>query len=363
MVDLFENDSWHQVIETFKSISKKYDEKCFERKRVLDSFLLVIMIIKMVQARNSQGYAITINDFWLKAKKFVPKLSVLPPVSQSSFSDARSKLDPLIFKEINTSLVKKSNQNRYLWHGHRVFAVDGSKINLPRPLLEEGFALPNPQAYYPQGMISSLYDLKAKVPYDFFLTNDGDERACAFKHLEQLSPGDIVVYDRGYHCYGLLYKHINSRIHTVMRMETTTTFNIVKKFANSNSNDKIVEFTPAEGSVGKIRKSFPNLEIKKITLRLIKYTIKDVTYVLATTLLDKSKYPRKIFVDLYHSRWGVEEMYKTLKSTLDTTDFHGKSRKKVEQELFAGFLLMTLARLFANSTKVEAMAKKKSTFR
>ena len=50
-------------------------------------------------------------------------------------------------------------------------------------------------------------------------------------------------------------------------------------------------------------------------------------------------------------------MYKTLKSTLDATDFHGKSAKKVEQEIFAGFLLMTLAGLFANSTKAESEAK------
>ena len=43
-----------------------------------------------------------------------------------------------------------------LWKGHRLFAVDGSKLNLPRPLLQAGYKLPAHAAHYPQGLLSCL---------------------------------------------------------------------------------------------------------------------------------------------------------------------------------------------------------------
>lgn len=350
MVDLFEPKSWKIVINTFRKVAAKYDKKCFRRRRVLDSLMLVAMILKMINTKNNQGYASIIGEFWLAGKDFLPKLSVQKPVSQSSFSNARSKLDPNIFKEINAEILgDRLRFKDYQWNGLRVLSIDGSKINLPRNLIDEGFKLSNPQSYYPQGLVSCLYDLKAKVPVDFMIDEKRDERACARNHLKALKKGDLVVYDRGYQSFSLFFCHIKNGIDTVMRMETSTTFNAVKEFVASKSLDKIVEIQPAEGSKTKIRRSCPEVEFIKLKLRLIKYKVADKEYVLATTLLNKKKFPRKVFPDLYHSRWGVEEMYKTLKSSLAACEFHGKTKRKVEQELFAGFLMITIARLFANS--------------
>ena len=50
---------------------------------------------------------------------------------------------------------------------------------------------------------------------------------------------------------------------------------------------------------------------------------------LATTLLD---------TDLYHGRWGVEEVDK----------FHGRSERGVRKELYAHFNLIAMARLVSN---------------
>ena len=55
------------------------------------------------------------------------------------------------------------------WQGHRIFAIDGSRINLPRPLLRCGYKTPSDNAHYPQGLLSCLYQLKAKIPMDFHL--------------------------------------------------------------------------------------------------------------------------------------------------------------------------------------------------
>ena len=49
-----------------------------------------------------------------------------------------------------------------------------------------------------------------------------------------------------------------------------------------------------------------------------------------------------------HSRWGIEEMYKTSKEMVTVEPFHACSERGVKQELYAHFVLMTWTRLFSN---------------
>ena len=83
------------------------------------------------------------------------------------------------------------------WQGHRVFAVDGTCLNLPRGLVHEGWRTPVDGAHYPQGLVSCLYRLQSRLPVDFDLHAHGNERAAALGHLNVLSANDVVVYDRG----------------------------------------------------------------------------------------------------------------------------------------------------------------------
>ncbi len=59
------------------------------------------------------------------------------------------------------------------------------------------------------------------------------------------------------------------------------------------------------------------------------------------------------FIDIYHARWGVEELYKVSKQIFTIEDFHAKSERGVKQELFAHFALITMNRLFANQADTE----------
>ncbi len=83
------------------------------------------------------------------------------------------------------------------WQGHRVFAVDGRSLNLPRGLVHEGWRTPVDGTHYPQGLVSCLYRLQSRLPVDFDLHAHGNERAAALAHLNVLSANDVVVYDRG----------------------------------------------------------------------------------------------------------------------------------------------------------------------
>ena len=81
-------------------------------------------------------------------------------------------------------------------------------------------------------------------------------------------------------------------------------------------------------------------------IRLVKYSVGDTEYYLANSLLDSRRYPVPALSDLYHGRWGIEQLYKTSKNVIE--HFHAKSERGVRQELYAAFTLITLARQFVN---------------
>lgn len=73
---------------------------------------------------------------------------------------------------------------------------------------------------------------------------------------------------------------------------------------------------------------------------------------MGTTILDQNRYEKKVFSEIYHSRWGVEELYKTSKRCFIIEDFHAKSERGVKQEVFAHFALITMNRIFANQADI-----------
>ena len=173
---------------------------------------------------------------------------------------------------------------------------------------------------------------------DFDLVAHADERKAALSHLDALADNDVVVYDRGYFSRALLCAHIARGLHPVFRLQANANA-VAAAFVNSDDADRVVEISAGAGREGGRAKT---------PLRLVKYEIAGCAYVLGTTLLDRRMYPVADLSDLYHERWGVEELYKVSKQPIDIEDFHGRSERGVRQELFAHFVLIALTRLFSN---------------
>ena len=124
------------------------------------------------------------------------------------------------------------------WQGHRVFAVDGSSLNLPRGRVHEGWRTPVDGAHYSQGLVSCLYRLQSRLPVDFDLHAHGNERAAALAHLNVLSANDVVVYDRGYYSYEMLHAHAIRGLHAVFRMQRKTGID-VDRFIHGRRRDTV----------------------------------------------------------------------------------------------------------------------------
>jgi hypothetical protein len=353
---------WEKVAHIFQAVAADYDRQWRLRKRVIDTLMLMLLIFRLVCSKNTQSYGTTIDDLWDNCKKMKLALPQKSSIAPSSFCAARRKLDEAVFKSANQKILAAyaPDASQYGWLGHRLFAVDGSKINLPRELLTCGYSIPTTKAHYPQGLLSCLYQLKSQLPFDFDLTSHANERLSAMRHLQVLQPDDVVVYDRGYFSYVLLHRHVTTGIHAIFRLEENN-YNAIKTFFASPETDTLITLMPSPQRQAEIRSEFPDLDFVPLKLRLLKYKIADTVFCLGTTLLDAHRYPLDVFPDVYHGRWGIEELYKVSKRILIIEDFHGKTERGVKQEIFAHFVLITLNRLFANRADIELNAGPAST--
>ncbi len=341
-------DFWTPLQKVIEEICLDFDNVWQVRKRIITTRFLVAFILKLVLSKNSQGYKILLNELW-ETTEFAGLQQ--NPVSSSSICEARQKMPEAIFGKINRRLltIREESDPLLLWRGHRVFGVDGSKTNVPHELSMAGYKAPNKYQYYPQGLMSILYHLGNGLIYDGILTAKKNERICLLKHMEQLSTGDVLVLDRGYFSYLILVKAIEKGIHLICRMQSGNVNKTVQEFLDSDKEDEVITYKPSVAVKYEGKKQGYDIEQNPIKLRLIKYKIDNETYVCSTTLFGK-KYPLSEFSDVYHGRWGIEELYKISKMFIDVEDFHSKSERGVKQECYAHMLLINLARIFESET-------------
>ena len=333
-------ERWGPLIDAVVAVARDFDRHWQRRRRSLNTLLVVLFVFRLVFAKNRQGYGATLAELWDQCRRQGVALPQPSPVSPSAMCAARAKVHENLFRALHAELLRRAGETAMgpRWKGHRLFAVDGTKLNLPRPLVAAGYRTPSDNAHYPQGLLSCLYRLRSRIPVDFDLVAHADERKAALSHLDALADNDVVVYDRGYFSRALLCAHIARGLHPVFRLQANAN-GVAAAFVKSDDADRVVEISAGAGREGGRGKT---------PLRLVKYEIAGSAYVLGTTLLDRRLYPVADLSDLYHERWGVEELYKVSKQLIDIEDFHGRSERGVRQELFAHFVLIALTRLFSN---------------
>lgn len=333
---------WSEILESFAAIAVRYDSYWQKRFRALDTQMLMEMIFKIVISQNRQGQATSLDDFWQKSLLLGGLVTQVTPVAASTFCEARQKLSEQCFKDFNDAIVSAfeaatpAGDERYSWRGHRIFAIDSSSLNLPPALKAAGFRLPTPDSHYPQAMLSCLYNLKSQQPADPRLVKHRHEQRLAREHLRTLRPGDVVVYDRAYLSFALVGDHLRLGPHGVWRVKSGGTFKEIVAFWASNDIERLVELKPVKSNKPPVR------------LRLVKYVVGDKTFCLATTLLCSSTYPVSALADLYHARWGIEELYKVSKHHFEIEQFRSLSLLGIRQEVYAQAALISLARVLTN---------------
>jgi hypothetical protein len=306
----------------------------FTRAGPLNPELLVTLLLFMAGDSGRRGYGQLLDAFWSEAQRDGIRLPQPDPVSAAAFCNARKKLRPGLFEGLLSTVcdtLETNHRESVLWHGRRVFAVDGCRFNLQRsPELADAFGVPH-GGHCPQALVSTLYDVIGGLPYAATIAPGAScERQEFLKLLPRLRANDIVVLDRGYPSLEVLEACIAAEVDIVVRVPKSGTFEAMNAFVSSGGDDYRLLLRPG-------------LEVRAVR---IDCAGEEPWFLL--TSLRRADVTLSQMGQLYHLRWTIEEFFKLLKSDYFTQrQFHAKSAVGVEQEVRTQLLFAAIARLLA----------------
>ena len=288
-------------------------------------------------------------------------------VTKGALTQARAKLNPWAFKRLNEVAVETfyNDAQYYQWNGMRTLAIDGTRLVLPNhPSIIEEFGQhkfgPKADSKRSLALGSVLYDVFNQITIDSQLDKYiSSERDLLMEHLDFVKKGDLLLLDRGYPCFWLLFLLQAKGIEFCVRLKGDWWL-VVNDFLKSTDTERIVEFKLPKKDANKLSE-YPDFIHKTIKCRLTKVVLDTgEVEILCSSLLDTEKYSNNDLQDLYHYRWNIEESYKLLKSRLELENFSGKTANAVKQDFYAKVFLMTLCAAYAHPIEEKVLAEFKA---
>ncbi|HYX37259.1 MAG TPA: transposase [Oligoflexus sp.] len=191
----------------------------------------------------------------IRVQNLICGFNALSTFAPSSLSDARKKLPPYLFVDlpqwIYRFLATKFKHEK--WFGRDIFAMDATKIILPKQLEKEGFDDMGSGCYYPLAMITGLYDVRLGLVYDSVVSQHADEQLAAEALIPSMRDGSLVIFDRGYFSYRLIQVLSEAKVDFIIRLsKASAPVELREFFEKQNQNDEIVSISPSEPSERKI---------------------------------------------------------------------------------------------------------------
>lgn len=322
----------------------------FVRKRILSMSQVVMFLLYSTKQALHQNISRIID---LEPIHF-------PDVSKQAVSKARQGIKPSLFKELFDVTVDAFSQSSIplkLWRGkERVFAIDGSKIQLPNSssnykTFGEMFSKLNPARRWSMALISVIYDVTNDyICHGLVRPYLSSERAAAIDHCKDLETlgflkGTVLVFDRGYFSEAMFRYFTNNGYFCVMRLKE--------------------DYRLSKSCSGDTTSFLENEDEELIRIRVLSVDLDNgTTEYLATNLFD-SEYTYEDFKELYFLRWGLELKYGELKNQLLLEEFNGATSISIEQEFYINLLYSNLASLVKTSAdaKIEESAKPGNKYR
>ena len=291
--------------------------------------------------------------------------------TKSAFVQCRKKIKPEVFKHLSDHLIDEfytdNDASINLWNGFRLLAVDGSRLTLPDTKeLEAQYGRTKNQTDtgVVQARVSVLYDVLNKFAIDGSLSAlSVGEGSLALNHLAFSKPADLIIYDRGYPSFELMYEHFQRDIDFLIRVKTDFS-NVIRHFYQSELDTDIVKIYPGKNT------KLSDKSYSKDTFREVRLVRVDLssgeTEILITSLFDAEKYPNSLFKELYYLRWGIETFYDEIKNKMNVEHFSGYSQQSVLQDFYAVLFVSNAQSLIVgeiNDELADESARKKYQYK
>ncbi|MCO8123569.1 IS4 family transposase [Stieleria sp. TO1_6] len=163
-----------------------------------------------------------------------------------------------------------------------------------------------------------------------------------------LFPGEILLADRYYATFANIHGAYRRGYDVVMRAHHKRKIDFRKGYKQGSCDQIVAYHKPAYRSVWMSKQEYDHLD-DFILVRHLRYRVTQkgfrVRYVvLATTLLDASKYSVEDLADLYAQRWQVELDIRSLKTHMQMEHLRCKSPSMVRKEIYAHMISYNLIR-------------------
>lgn len=352
-------------------LSKKYriDKKYFTRNRIITCEDIVYFTL------NKRGLSLK-----MEMKKFEDITGKMKDVSKSALCQQRKKIDPELFKAINSDYIRNSYDNPKDYKtlkGYIVTAIDGMKIEVPnvKELREEyGTSKGREgQRTSARALTSCLYDVVNNWIIDAQIDKfHASERKLAKAHITEMlvAIGEevdiekiIIIFDRGYPSIDMMNVLNQVGIKYLFRAKSSS---YKKEFESMKEKDEEVYINITKKKIKdisdpEIRKELE--KIKRIKSRFVKYELETGETELLITNLPTEEFTGEEIGELYYKRWKIELAYNIAKNKLEIENFSGQSKIVVEQEFYAQMLMLNIAEDLKKEANKKVVANKENGYK
>lgn len=348
-----------RIIRTFLTFSEHLPDR-FTRKRVWSPQSIMVWLLLLTFPERKTSYRHSLPVFMRFAQSAFGWVK-LP--SLGSVTRARAKMTTAACRSVLHDVVARCEGSIGASHRYgtrRFIAFDGTRLitkrsgDTARKL--HRFSRPNgDRVHHPQGLLVTAVDVFRRLPLDWIFVGKGTGERTAMKGLLEtlgLKPGDVAIMDRGLPSRKLFGLLIDRGVDIIARMSSSRAiaWKEVSEFLKSGKKSGVIEIQI--GTTGTKRAlSVRLVERDRQRGRPRKGTKKESMLIL-TTLTQADGFSRQEIIKLYSARWGIESLYKELKSFMSIEPMHSKRVDGCEQEICASLIWMALATLL----QVEAEA-------
>lgn len=308
----------------------------------------------------------------------------------SAFVQQRGKVSPEFFHEMLRRFNFRCN-DKESYRGYRLYAVDGTCLNVAKNETAESFVRPQNTEGYNYLHISSLYDLSNGVYQDCVIqpATKANERTDLITMLKAntFPQKSILILDRGYQGYNVFaHLELTSNVEFICRVnQGRDTFRDIRALPMAELDTYIhPEITTTQTNEDKrLKRVLIQLPSKKsrtdspipnyvwdfpspyrMCLRVVRFRIADQpgkdgrietnpdNYETIITSLDPVEFPLAEIKKLYAARWGVETSFRTLKYAVGLVNLHAKNEEFVRQEIYAHLIMYNFFRRIAACAEV-----------
>ena len=307
----------------------------------------------------------------------------LDAASASAFVQQRSKLAPEAFPALFDLFVRKTQPTK-LYKGFRLFAADGSDIQIPNNPghISSHYPGANGRAPYNILHLDAIYDLLQCTYQDASLVGDRDanEQASLCCMVDR-SPVEnaLIMMDRGYEGYNLL-AHIQEKgwkfLLRVKDIRQAGGITSGLELPDSDEFDMFVDLSLTTKQTNEVKQLLQNKNLYKhihrnfdylprtnrkhdptmfyeLPFRIVRFEITEDTYETVVTNLDAQFFPPKELKKLYAMRWGIETSFRELKYTVGLLHFHAKKVEYIYQEVFARLIMYNFTELITSPVIIQ----------